>query len=134
MTGNFNPGTVAGKKIFLAKTKGLATAGQLPLSNVSATKIMEFFKMKEQLMGTVVTGVPTVYTGGVGSSTMNIIHQSPLIPLEIVQRGAHARFGTALSDGDTIPEQPCLSVALDPANNNADKARFYTRVHANVVV
>ena len=45
-TGKFNPGTVAGQKIFLEKTKGLATAGQLPLSNVSATKIMEFLKMK----------------------------------------------------------------------------------------
>ena len=33
LTGNFNPGTVAGKKIFLEKTKGLDTAGQLPLSN-----------------------------------------------------------------------------------------------------
>ena len=41
-------------------------------------------------MGTVVTGVPTVYTAGVGSSLMNLIHQSPSIPLEIVQRGAHA--------------------------------------------
>ena len=41
--------------------------------------------MKEQLMGTVVTGVPTVYTAGVGSSPMNLIHHSPSIPLEIVQ-------------------------------------------------
>ena len=64
LTGNFNPGTVAGQKIFLEKTKGLATAEQLPLSNASAPKIMEFLKMKEQLMGTVVTGVPTVYTLG----------------------------------------------------------------------
>ena len=46
LTGNFNPGTVAGQKIFLEKTKGLATAGQFPLSNASATKIMEFLKMK----------------------------------------------------------------------------------------
>ena len=90
--------------------------------------------MNEQLMGTVVTGVSTLYTAGVGSSPMNLIHQSPSIPLEIVQRGAHARFGTALADGDTIPEQPWMSVALDPANNNADEARFYTRVHANVIV
>ena len=43
LTGNVNPGTVAGQKIFLEKTKGLATAGQLPLSNASATKIMAFF-------------------------------------------------------------------------------------------
>ena len=65
---------------------------------------------------------------------MNLIHQSPSIPLEIVQRGAHARFGTALADGDTIPEHPWMSVALDPANNNVYEARFYTRVHANFVV
>ena len=95
LTGNFNPGTVAGQKIFLEKTKGLATAGQLPLSNAPATKIMEFLKMKEQLMETVVTGVPTVYTAGVGSSPMNLIHRSPSILLEIVQLGAHTRFETA---------------------------------------
>ena len=47
LTGNFNPGMVSGQKIFLEKTKGLATAGQLPLSNASDTKIMEFLKMKE---------------------------------------------------------------------------------------
>ena len=81
LTGKFKPGTVAGKKIFLEKTKGLDTAGQLPLSNASATKIMDFLKMKEQLMGTVVTGVPTVYKAGVGSSQMNLIHQRPLISL-----------------------------------------------------
>ena len=90
--------------------------------------------MKEQLMETVFTGVPTVYTARIGISPMNLIHQSPSIPLEIFQRGAHARFGTALADGDTIPEQPWMSVALDPANNNADEARFYTRVHVNAVV
>ena len=46
LTVNFNPGTVAGQKIFLEKTKGLATAGQIPLSNASATNIMEFLNMK----------------------------------------------------------------------------------------
>ena len=65
---------------------------------------------------------------------MNLIHQSPLIPLDIFHRRAHARFGTDLSDGDAIPAQPWISVALDPANNNTDEARFYTIVHANVVV
>ena len=34
LTGNFNPGTVAGQKIFLEKTKGLATVGKLPLLNL----------------------------------------------------------------------------------------------------
>ena len=57
-------------------------------------------------MGTVVTKVPTVYTARIGSSPINLIHQSPSIPLEIVQQGAHARFGTALADGDAISAQP----------------------------
>ena len=42
LTGKCNPGTVTGQKIFLEKTKGLATAEQLPLLNASAPKIMEF--------------------------------------------------------------------------------------------
>ena len=75
-----------------------------------------------------------MYTYGVGSSPMNLIHQSPLISLEIVQPGAYAHFGTSLADGDAIPAQPWMSVALEPANNNADEAKFYTRVHTNVVV
>ena len=95
---------------------------------------MEFLKMKEKLMGTVVTRVPTVYTSGIGISPINLIHQIPSIPLEIVQRGARARFGNALADGNTIPAQPWISVALDPAKNNVGEAKFYTRVHANAVV
>ena len=85
-------------------------------------------------MGTVVTGVPTVYTSGFGSSPMNLINQSPSIPLEIFQRSAHTRFGTALADGNTTPAQPWISVVLDPEKNNADEAKLYTRVHANVVL
>ena len=62
-----------------------------------------------------------MYTVGAGSSPMNLIHQSPLISHEIFQQGAHVRFGTALTDGDAIPAQPWISVALDAANNNADE-------------
>ena len=40
----------------------------------------------------------------------------------------------ALADGNTIPEQPWMSVVLDPTNNNVDEARFYSKVHAIVVV
>ena len=91
-------------------------------------------KMKKQLMENVVTGVTTVYTAGVGSSPMNLIHQSPSISLKIIQRGAHARFGTALAGGDAIPAQPWISVVMDLENNNAGEAKFYTWVHANDVV
>ena len=37
LTGNFNPGKVAGQKIFLEKTKGLATAEKFPLSLICST-------------------------------------------------------------------------------------------------
>ena len=43
LTGNFDPGTVAGQKIFLENTKGLATLEQLPLMNSTTMKIVEFF-------------------------------------------------------------------------------------------
>ena len=86
LTGSFNPGTVAGQNIFLEKTKGLATADQIPLSNASAPNIMEFFKIKEQLMENVVTGVPNLYTAGVGSSPMNLIPQIPSISLDIFSK------------------------------------------------
>ena len=82
LTGNFNPGKVPVQKILLENKKVMATAGQLSLTNASATKIMEFLKMKEHLMRTVVTGFPTMYTAGVGSSPMNLIHQSPSVPLK----------------------------------------------------
>ena len=39
-----------------------------------------------------------------------------------------------MEDGDAIPAHPWISVALDPANNNVDEAKFYTQVHANIVV
>ena len=85
---NFNPGTTAGQKLFLEKTKGLPQDQRLPLTRANSPKIMKHFKMKEQLMGTVVRCIPSVYTLGVRSVGMKLIHQSPSLSLEIVQRAA----------------------------------------------
>ena len=85
LTGNFNPGTTSGQKIFLEKTKGLEANKRLALTNTNSAKIMAFLKVKEQTMGGVVTGIPTLYTGGVVSAFMNLIHQSPSISLEMCQ-------------------------------------------------
>ena len=85
-------------------------------------------------MGYFTTVVPTEYAAGVGSVPMNLICQSPLIPLEIIQRGAHACFGTALGDGAPIPSHPWISVTLDPANNVGQKDMLYSMVNANVVI
>ena len=135
LTGDFNPGTVSGQKIFLEKTKGLDTDKRLALTNSNAQKIMEILKVKEQVMGSVVTFIPTTYNGGTGTDHKNLIHQSPSISLESCQRAAFARFGTSLvGDNAPIPDQPWLTVDLDPAVNAGDKAKFYDRVNGNVVV
>ena len=134
LTGNFNPGTTSGQKIFLEKTKGLEASKRLALTNTNLAEIMAFLKVKEQTMGGVVTGIPTLYTGGVASAFMNLIHQSPSILLEMCQQRAHVRYSTPLGNGDPIPPQPWTSVTLDPATVDTDKAKFYDRVNANVVV
>ena len=86
-------------------------------------------------MGSVVTFIPTTYNGGTGTDHKNLIHQSPSISLESCQQAAFARFGTALvGDNAPIPDQPWLTVDLDPAVNAGDKAKFYDRVNGNVVV
>ena len=74
MTGNFNPGTTAGQKIFLEKTKGLSDDKRLALTNSNSAAIMTYFKVKEQTMGEVVTHIPTTWTAGVGGSYMNLIY------------------------------------------------------------
>lgn len=134
LTGNFNPGTTSGQKIFLEKTKGLATDKRLALSNSNAQELMEFFKVKEQTMGSTVSFIPTSFVGGVPSEHKNLIHQSPSISLEACQRNAHARFATTLGPNDPIPAQPWTTVTLDPGTVPTDKAKFYDRVNGNVVV
>ena len=134
LTGNFNPGTTSGQKIFLEKTKGLEANKRLALTNSNSAEIMAFLKVKEQIMGGVVTGIPTRYARGIEIAMMDLIHQSPSISLEMCQRRAHVRFSTPLGDGDLIPPQPWTSRTLDPANVDTDKAKFYDRVNANVVV
>ena len=60
LTGNFNPGTTSGQKIFLEKTKSLDADKRLALTNSNLAKIMALLKVKEQIMGGVVTGIPTL--------------------------------------------------------------------------
>lgn len=134
LTGNFNPGTASGQKIFLEKTKGLDTDKRLALTNSNSPQILALLKVKEQVMGGVVTGIPTSYAGGIPSALMNLITQSPSIPLEMVQRRAFTRYNNPLGENDPIPPQPWTANVLDPANNDAHKAIFYDRVNGNVVV
>ena len=86
-------------------------------------------------MGAVVTGVPSEFNAaGTVTARMNLIHQCQSLDLETVQRAAFSRFGPDLPSTNPIPPQPWATVALDPANNDANKSRFYQQVHANVVL
>ena len=85
-------------------------------------------------MGGVVTGIPTSYAGGVPGGLMNLITQSPSIPLEMVQRRAFKRYGDPLGELDPILIQPWTANVLDPATNDAHKAIFYDQANGNVVV
>jgi len=84
-------------------------------------------------MGEVVTHIPTSFTAGTAGDYKNLVSQSPSITLERIQREAHRRFGTAITEGDPIPALPWTAADLTPATDNAHKNLFYERVHANVV-
>ena len=134
LCGDFNPGTTTEQKIFMEKTKGLKASKRLALTSSDARDIMEILKVKENQLGPVITTIPTVYTLLVGSEPMNLIHQSPSIPLEMTQRAAHAHFGTPLDAGDPIPPRPWITAALDPVTVPAVKLTFYDQVNGNGVV
>ena len=130
---NFNPGTAAGQKIFLEKTRGLPEDKRLDLTASNAIKIMEALQLKEANMGKIITAIPTSWTGGTAGNFKNLLSQSPSISLERMQREAHRRNATALAETDPIPPLPWAKSDLDPANVDADKERFYRRVDSNVV-
>ena len=135
MTGNFNPGNAAGQKIFLENTKGLPADQHLTLTGANAQSIMAQFKVKEQLMGAVVTRIPSEYYATEAVITrMNLIHQCTTLGLEMVQRKDFGHFGTDLSPNDPIPEQPWTTAILDPENVDGDKQKFYDQGNANVVI
>ena len=135
LIGNFNPGNAVGQKIFLDKTKGLPADQRLTLTRENAQNIIAQFKVNEQLIGALVTGIPREYdAAGAVNARMNLIHQCPTIGLEMVQRAAFGHFGTDIAPNDPIPDQPWTTAILDPANIDGDKNTFYDQVNTNVVM
>ena len=47
------------------------------------------------------------------------------VSLKRLQRQAHRRYGTAVSETDPIPATPFALRTIDPANNDTDKGIFY---------
>ena len=70
---NFNPGTAAGQKIFLEKTRGLPEDKHLDLTASNAIKIMEALQLKEANMGKIITAIPTSWTGGTAGNFKNLL-------------------------------------------------------------
>ena len=94
LTGNFNTGNAAGQNIFLRNMKVLPEDQRLKLTEANTQKIMAKFKIKEHLMGAVVTRIPIKYdASGAVSARMNLIHQCPISGLGMVQRASFGRFG-----------------------------------------
>ena len=94
------------EKIFLENMKVLPADQRLKLTEANTQNIMAKFKVKEQLMGAVVTGIPIKYDAeGAVSARMNLIHQCPTLGLVMVKRASFGHFGTFLAPKDPNPEK-----------------------------
>ena len=51
--------------------------------------------------------------------------------MDRLQREAHKRYSTAITEGDALPPTPFKVTQLDPANNPAHKELFYSRVESH---
>ena len=135
---NFNPGTSAGSKIFIEKTKGPADGERIGDKVSDSKKFQEYVKAKAIPFGSVVTHIPTAWDAdGNVTGYSSIIDQYQSISLEDVQREAHKCYGNELTFGQPIPPATNRTLrnqrAIDPANNDADKPTFFNRVNGTVV-
>ena len=132
--GNFNPGTIAGNKIFQIKTKGLEHDKRLSFEGKNAPIFRRLLEAKEPEFGGIVSKVPTDWdAAGAVIIHKNLVSEYSAIDVEVLQRNALARFDTAIGKDEVIPSGPYGKRTLDPANVAVDKVIFYERVDSNVV-
>ena len=103
---DFNPGTAAGQKIFLEKTRALLEDKRLKLTASNAIKITEALQLKEANMGNITTAIPSSWTGGTAGNFKNLLSQSQSISLERMQQENHRRNATAVAETDPNPPLP----------------------------
>ena len=131
---NFNPGTKQGEAIFAKKTKGLAVDKRFTLQRKDAQQIRRYFAAKSDSLGAVVTKVPLTFdNAGTAITFGNLLTDYGSISMDRLIRNAHTTFGNFIPNGDSIPPAPFQERVLDPANNAADEATFYDRVHSLVL-
>ena len=133
-SGDFNPGTKLGNRIFIENTKGLLESVILDLSNNNSQEIHKYLQAREILMGNVITKVQIAHNpDGTVKTTANLITQYQQITIEYLQHAAFTRYDTALALGAPIPPAPFTMRNLDPVNDADDKKQFFLRVYCNVV-
>ena len=133
LQGDFNPGSKLGKDIFLEKTKGLPESERIPWTKANATRLLRYFRAREKHMHSCIDIPIEFNANGTVKKTANLLSQYRLITLTDCQRAAHGRYHNAIAATANIPAAPFQLKALDPANNQADKAQFYKKVASNVV-
>jgi hypothetical protein len=138
LTATFNPGTRAGNQIFLEKSKGPVDGERIGDTIADSKRLHDFIKTKINTFGPCCSHVPIEFNdAGVPTKYASIVDQYQSITVPLVIREAHRRFGTELAPDAAIPNSSPTSLwnvhAIDPANNENDRAIFYDRVNAAVV-
>ena len=82
--GDFNPGTEAGRKIFIKKTRGLDEDSRLDLSKSKSLEIQQYLRGREEHLGKSICNIPIEFNvDGSVKSTANLLTQSHMIKLLI---------------------------------------------------
>ena len=103
-SGDFNPGTKLGNRIFIEKTKGLPESERPDLTKKKSQEIHKYLRDRETLMGNVVTKVQIANNpDGTVKTTANLITQYQQTTFEDLQRAAFARYNTVLAFG--VPQK-----------------------------
>ena len=103
--------------------------------SADSAEMRKYWQGKQGHLGETVTHIPIEFdNAGNPLKHANLVTQYQVIPFKRMQREAHARFANPVAEGDKLPDPPWSLTALDPANNVADRSRFYRRVDSGVIV
>lgn len=116
------------------KTKGLADENKIEMIPDNAAQFRRLLQAKAASFGSIATQVPVAFdNAGNATEYRSLITQYSSIDMDVLQRNAIKRFGTAIATTDPIPAAPFTKRDLDPANNANNKTTFYERVDAHVI-
>lgn len=138
LSADFNRALELKAQFSLEKSKGPVDGQRIGDTVADAKKLHEFLNMKATTFGPCCTHIPITFDA-TGSPTMcaSLIEQYQSMTLQHVIRVAHKYFGADFALCTAIPNSSPTSLwplrAIDPANDDADKAVFYNRVQSAVM-